>query len=60
MPRSDVTQIHPTSRAVWRAWLTANHDSAQGVRLVLERAAKLTRFRRMSWLRLWYGTAWGG
>ena len=26
----------------------------------LERAAKLTRFRRMSWLRLWYGTAWGG
>jgi uncharacterized protein YdeI (YjbR/CyaY-like superfamily) len=35
MPRSDVTQIHPTSRAVWRAWLTANHDSAQGVRLVL-------------------------
>jgi hypothetical protein len=29
-------------------------------RRVLERAAKLTRFQRMSWLRLWYGTAWGG
>jgi len=29
-------------------------------RRVLERAVKLTRFQRMSWLRLWYGTAWGG
>jgi len=36
---SRTTQLHPTSRASWRAWLTANHGSVQGVLLVLDTMA---------------------
>jgi len=36
---SRTAQLHPTSRASWRAWLTANHDSVQGVLLVMDSKA---------------------
>jgi uncharacterized protein YdeI (YjbR/CyaY-like superfamily) len=39
LPTADVTQLHPTSRAGWRAWLAANHASAKGVLLVLDTKA---------------------
>jgi uncharacterized protein YdeI (YjbR/CyaY-like superfamily) len=39
MPTSGVTQLHPLSRAGWRAWLTTNHGSAHGVLLVMDTKA---------------------
>ena len=39
LPDPGDPQVHPTSRDDWREWLAAHHDSAKGVRLVLNKKA---------------------
>lgn len=34
---ADLPQVHPGSRAKWRAWLQANHDRSKGVWLVIDK-----------------------
>lgn len=39
MPTSGIAHLYPDSRATWRKWLAANHDSARGVQLMMHTKA---------------------
>src|SRR5437016_1021078 len=39
MSAADYPRIHPKTAAEWRRWLRHNHDKAQGVWLVMYKAA---------------------